>query len=208
MKPTLVWNIGRVICRPFTSRVFDLKVYGRKHVPKTGGVLIVSNHQSYLDPVLFGVQLDRPMSYLAKSELFENPVLSLLIRSLNAFPVQQGKGDVGAVKETISRLKEGHMLNIYPEGTRTLDGELAEIQSGVALVIRRAGVPVVPAVIEGSYEAWPKGAKIFHRHPIRVMYGPPLAMTHMKGPEIVQTIDTTFKKMIAELRAKGNCDHV
>src|SRR5438876_4866321 len=112
----LVWNLGRTICRTITSRMFDLKVYGLEHVPKTGGVLIISNHQSYLDPVLLGVQIPRPMSYLAKSELFAIPGFGWLIRQLNAFPVRQGEGDVAAVRETIRRLQEGHMLNIIPEG--------------------------------------------------------------------------------------------
>src|SRR4051812_8155939 len=156
MKPTPIWNFGRMVCRPFCSAMFDLKVYGKEHVPKSGGVLIVSNHQSYLDPVLLGVQIERPMSYLAKSELFF-PGFGPLIRALNAFPVRQGEGDVGAMKETIRRLQEGHMLNIFPEGTRTLTGEIDAIQPGVALVIRRAHVPVIPAVIDGSFKAWPKG---------------------------------------------------
>ena len=96
--------------------VFDLKVYGRHHVPAKGGVLLISNHQSYLDPVLIGVYLERPMTYMAKSELFENKHFGWLIRALNAFPIKQRAGDVGAIKETIKRLKTGALLNVFPEG--------------------------------------------------------------------------------------------
>ena len=144
-RQTLVYRIGRIMCRMWVDRAFDLKVYNANYVPRRGGVLIVSNHQSYLDPVLLAVKLHRPLSYMAKSELFENPFLAWLIRNLNAYPVRQGEGDVGAVKETIRRLQEGHALNLYPEGTRSPDGTLQPLLPGVGLIVRRAGVPVVPA---------------------------------------------------------------
>ena len=155
--PHPLWKLAQVIVRVGTSVLFDLKVYGREHVPLEGGALMISNHQSLLDPAVLGAQLWRPMSYLAKSELWKNPIFGWVITRLNAFPVRQGAGDVGAIKETIARLHEGHLLNIYPEGSRTEDGELLPIQPGAALVIRRAGVLVVPAVVDGSYYAWPKG---------------------------------------------------
>jgi 1-acyl-sn-glycerol-3-phosphate acyltransferase len=200
---TPLWMVLQAVARILTTVLFDLKVYGARHVPPHGGVLVVSNHQSYLDPVLVAVQLRRPMSFLGKSELFRNRFFAWLIRSLNAFPVRQGAGDVGAVKETINRLQAGHLLNIYPEGSRTEDGELLPILAGVALVIRRAGVPVVPCVIGGSYDAWPKGTKVPRPHPIRVLYGPPMDLSGAKPAEIVRTIDQTFRRMLDELRAKA-----
>ena len=113
---SLAWRSCQVLARVLTTLLFDLKVFGRHNVPKRGGVLIVSNHQSNLDPVLMAVRLSRPLNYIAKSELFEGRVGGWLLRRLfNAFPVRQGAGDVGAVKETIQRLQEGHVLNIYPE---------------------------------------------------------------------------------------------
>src|SRR5688500_15169460 len=112
--PSWLWKLAQVVTRIGTTLYFDLKVYGKENVPGRGGVLLVSNHQSYLDPPLLGAHLPRPMSYLAKSELFENPVVAAIISWLNAFPVRQGAGDVGAVKETIRRLRQGHMLNVFP----------------------------------------------------------------------------------------------
>jgi 1-acyl-sn-glycerol-3-phosphate acyltransferase len=199
--PGVFWEISRMFCRPFCVFLFDLKVYGRHHVPNTGGVLIVSNHQSYLDPVLVGVYLRRPMSFLAKSELFSgNRFFAWLIRRLRAFPVKQGAGDVGAVREMVRRLKEGHVLNLYPEGSRTETGEIAPIEAGAALVIRRAGVPVVPVAIDGSFDAWPKGRKRFRPYPIRVLYGPPMQIEGMKAAEITEVIDRTLHRMLEELR--------
>jgi len=200
-EPTLFWRMCRMIARPVMTLMFELKVYGRHHVPRRGGCLIVSNHQSYLDPVLIGVLLPRPMAYLAKSELFKNKYFSWLIRSLHAFPIRQGRGDVGAMKELITRLKQGYLLCVYVEGTRTETGELLPVESGAALVVRRAGVPVIPCVIEGSFQAWPRTQKMFHSHPVSVMYGPPLKVEGLKANEITQLIERTLHEMFAELRA-------
>jgi 1-acyl-sn-glycerol-3-phosphate acyltransferase len=200
MKPHPVWKSLQALCRVITTCMFDLKVYGAHRVPAEGGVLLISNHQSYLDPVLLGVRLKRPLSYMAKSELFRNPVFAWLIRSLGAFPVKQGAGDVGAMKETIARLQEGRALNIFPEGSRTETGELLPIEKGVGLVIRKAKVPVVPVVIDGSFGAWPKGHKLFRSHPIRILYGHPIDMSSMDREQIIQTIGPMFTAMLSELR--------
>ena len=204
VKEPLIYSVGRIFARPWADLWFDLKVYGVEKVPKRGGVLIVSNHQSFLDPVLFAVKLPRPLSFFAKSELFENKYFGAFIRSLNAFPVRQGEGDIGAVKEVIRRLQEGHALNVYPEGARTRDGELDKMQPGVGLMIRRAQVPVVPAVIDGSFQAWPRGSgqKIFKPHPIRIVFGDAVELHHLKAPHLIERIGTTLNTMLNDLRRR------
>jgi 1-acyl-sn-glycerol-3-phosphate acyltransferase len=202
VNPTLAWNFFRMFARLAASTFFGLKAYNTHYVPRRGGVLLVANHQSYLDPVLLGVFLRRHMSYLAKSELFTNKYFSWLIRTLNAFPVKQGTGDVGAVRETIKRLREGHMLNIFPEGSRSLDGEIAPLLPGAALVVKKAGVPIIPVVIEGSFKAWPKGSKLFRAHPVSVMYGPPLDVRGLDARQITDLIDRTLRTMFADLRQR------
>jgi 1-acyl-sn-glycerol-3-phosphate acyltransferase len=197
---TWLWRAGRMLCRAFSWLWFDLKTYGKEHVPAEGGVLLIANHQSYLDPILVAVHLKRPVSFFAKSELFENRYFGWLIRNLHAFPVKQGAADVGAVKEAVARLKEGHVLNIYPEGSRSDDGELLPIQPGVALIVRKAGVPIVPVIIDGSFDAWPRTRKIPHPHRIKVLYGPPLQIDGLKGEAIVRLIDETFHKMFADVK--------
>jgi 1-acyl-sn-glycerol-3-phosphate acyltransferase len=201
MKATPTWKFLQGICRVTTTLMFDLKVYGLHNVPPEGGLLLVSNHQSYLDPVLLGVRLRRPLSYLAKSQLFKNPAFAWLIRSLGAFPVKQGAGDVGAMKETIARLQAGDALNIYPEGSRTENGKMLPMEKGIGLVVRKAKVPVVPVVIDGSFRAWPRGRTMFRSSPIRVMYGPPLDLTNLNRDEIVEAIDRTLTTMLTDLRA-------
>jgi 1-acyl-sn-glycerol-3-phosphate acyltransferase len=197
---TLLWRAGRMICRAFCWLWFDLRTYGKENVPCDGGALLIANHQSYLDPILVAVHLKRPVSFFAKSELFENKYFGWLIRNLHAFPVKQGAGDVGAVKEAVARLKEGHMLNIYPEGSRTDDGNLLPIQSGVALIVRKAGVPIVPVIIDGSFDAWPRRQKFPKPHRIKVLYGAPLPIDGLKGEAIVRLIDETFHKMAADVK--------
>jgi 1-acyl-sn-glycerol-3-phosphate acyltransferase len=200
-KASFMWKMAQLLVRVWTTVTFDLKVYGLNNVPRTGGVLMVSNHQSLLDPLLLGARLRRPMSYMAKSELFTNKAFGRLIRSVGAFPVRQGAGDVGAIRETVARLQEGRMLNIFPEGARTEDGQIGPMQPGVALVVRRAGVPIVPVAIDGSYEAWPKGSRSFRRHPIRLVYGPPLDVTGMKADAVVKLIDQSIRTLFDRLRS-------
>jgi 1-acyl-sn-glycerol-3-phosphate acyltransferase len=200
------WKFTQAVCRIVTTLAFDLKASGTEYMPPTGGVLIVSNHQSYLDPVLIAVKLKRPMSYMAKSELFKNPAFAKLIRELNAFPIHRGKGDKGAIEETVRRLKAGYLLNIFPEGTRTPDGQIQPMQRGVALVVRRANVPIVPAVLEGSFRSWSGGRKIPRAAFIRVAYGPPFDATGMKPDAIMQWMETTLRTMHAELCAKMRAD--
>jgi len=199
-----LWKCLQVVARVLTTLLFDLKVYGRRHVPARGGVLIVSNHQSALDPVVLAVRLSRPMNYLAKSELFQYRCFTRLLRVVNAFPVRQGAGDVRAVKETIQRLQEGHLMNVYPEGARTLDGEIGPMQKGVALIIERARVAVVPAVIVGAFEAWPIQRRVFTCRPIRIQYGPPMDLTGLERDEIMIVIDRKLREMHESLRA-GSC---
>jgi 1-acyl-sn-glycerol-3-phosphate acyltransferase len=199
---TPIWILIQQCARIVTTVFFDLKTYGIYNVPKTGGVLLVSNHQSFLDPIILSSGLDRTLSYLAKAELFKNRFFGWLISSLNAFPVEQGAGDVSAVKEAIARLQEGHLLNIYPEGSRTLDGEMQPLEKGVALVIRRAKVPVVPVAITGSFKAWPRGTALPKSYPIRIMIGPPIhELWKLDRDAIIAKLDEVLKKMYDDVRA-------
>jgi 1-acyl-sn-glycerol-3-phosphate acyltransferase len=197
---TPTYSFFRTLCRITATVFFDLKVYGVDNVPNTGGVLLLSNHLSFLDPACIGVQLRRPASYLAKSELFEVPVFGKVIPKLNAVPVRQGAGDVGAVRETIKRLKEGRVLTVFPEGARSLDGELQPLAGGFTLIVRKAGVPIVPVGIDGSYQAWKRGASLPTCAPVRVKFGPPLHVQEMKAAEIVTTVESALRGLIADLR--------
>jgi 1-acyl-sn-glycerol-3-phosphate acyltransferase len=200
--------MSKAVSRIATTVLFDLKVSGAQHVPPRGGALIVSNHQSYLDPVVIAVQLRRPIYYIAKSELFDNWFGGWVMRRFfNSFPVRQGAADVGAIKETISRLHAGHLLNIYPEGARTPDGEIGAMQRGVAVVVRKARVPVVPAVIVGAFDAWPLYCKMWRPRPISVLFGPPIEVADLPSEQILDRIAHTLRAMFHVERAQFEMDH-
>ena len=201
-RKTWMYSLGQSFFRMLAIILFDLRAEGVSNIPRRGGVLIVSNHQSFLDPVMLGVKVSRPMSFLAKSELFINRIFGYLIRGVNAFPVRQGEGDVGAVRETIKRLQEGHVLVMFPEGGRCDDGEVQPMQTGIGLIIRRAGptVKVVPAAVAGAFDSWPRGQLLPKPMPIRVKYGEPLELCNLKAAEIIKVIDTEIRRLFEEIR--------
>jgi 1-acyl-sn-glycerol-3-phosphate acyltransferase len=199
----LIWKTLQVVARLLTTWLFDLKIYGLEYIPEYGGALIVSNHQSYLDPIVLGTRLRRPLSYVAKEELFHiTPSFTWLLRALGAFPVRMGYADVRAVKESIDRLHSGFLLNIYPEGARTPDGKIGKLERGVALIERRARVPIIPAVIVGAFEAWPLFRTLPRPWPVRVQFGPPMEIADLPPAEMVAEIDRTLRRMFDELRTR------
>ena len=194
-----IWRCGQLIAQFLMRLFFNLRVTGIEHIPAQGGVLIASNHASYLDPIALAAFLPRPLNFVAKSELFQFKLGAWFLHQLNAFPLRQGKGDVGAVKETIRRLREGHMLNIFPEGNRSPDGNLLPFQKGVALILRRANVPVIPAAIHGTYEAWPLTRKLWRISPVRVAFGAPINLDGLTTDEaITASIESEIRRLLAQ----------
>lgn len=130
---------------------FRIKIVGAENIPSEGGIILAVNHRSNLDPVMAGYSCPRPLTFMAKSELFKNPVFGKLITSLGAFPVHRGSGDIGAVRSAFSILNSGKAMLIFPEGHRVKDGEKPEAQPGVSMIAQRSQVPVIPVFIEGKY---------------------------------------------------------
>ncbi len=152
------------------SVFFRIRVFGRENVPPDGGIIFASNHQSFLDPPLVGVGLNRQVHYMARKSLFGHlRLFTWLIESLNAFPVARDRGDVTAVRETLRRLKRGAAILVFPEATRTYKGEIRAFRPGLFALAGRWGVPVVPTAIEGAYESWPRTRSF--PMPARVMVG-------------------------------------
>ena len=122
---------GYAVCRMVAQMLFTFlvrgRVFGTHHVPRQGGVLLVSNHQSFLDPVLATLAIPRECNYMARDTLFRQPQFRRLIEYLNAFPVKRNTADLGAIKETLRRLKAGRVVLTFPEGTRTVDGSIGPI---------------------------------------------------------------------------------
>jgi 1-acyl-sn-glycerol-3-phosphate acyltransferase len=161
-------------CYAISQIWFRFRFSGKGHVPVEGPVLLVSNHQSNLDPVLVGIACPRQLKYLARQGLFFWP-FSLWIRSLGAVPIDRERGALSGIRTTLDLLKRQNAVLVFPEGSRTADGNLFPMLPGFCLLARRSGATIVPIGIVGAYEALPRGAVLARPHPIRLAFGPPIS---------------------------------
>lgn len=159
------------------------RVFGLGNVPAKGPVLLACNHQSFFDPIIVALPLPREVHFMARDTLFRNRWFRKLISFLNAFPVKRSTAHIGAIKEALRRLKAGAALVTFPEGTRTRDGRIDRLQPGIIAVARRADCPIVPAIIEGAREIWPRDRKLPGLARIWVEYGVPIHPEQLAGLE-------------------------
>ncbi|MEN7974149.1 MAG: lysophospholipid acyltransferase family protein, partial [Verrucomicrobiota bacterium] len=167
----------------FSTRIFKLfllvwhrlRVRGSENIPEQGGVLIASNHASFLDPPVVGVGYRaRPVRFMARDTLWNSKFGTWWMDKVGCIPVSRGTGDMKALKLTIKSLKEGKAVSMFPEGTRTEDGELQEAKGGIGFIIEKSGCVVVPAYIDGTYKAHPKGTKFIKPCKLTITYGKPI----------------------------------
>lgn len=137
-----------------------MKTIGRSHIPRTGGLLILSNHRSDCDPVAVQVACKRPIRFMAKSELFQMFFVKTVLRWLKCFPVKRGEPDKSAIKHAIETLKAGQCVGVFPEGQLTETGELQELKPGIALIVRMAGVPVICCGLRNTERMVPYGSYV------------------------------------------------
>ncbi len=158
--------------------LYRFRAYGSKRLPASGAVLLVANHQSYLDPPAIGVGIShRHLDYIARMGLFDSRVLAWLLTQFNSLPIREQGGDTAAIKEILRRLESGRAVLIFPEGTRTFDGSMMEFKRGIAVLVKRSRCPVVPVAVEGCFDAWPRQRKwpFLWGKRIAVSYGKPIA---------------------------------
>src|SRR3954451_23576739 len=169
----------RVLRRTVAVWLYGLRIEGRDHWPATGGGLICANHQSMFDPPLVGLTCSRRMNYLARDTLFRVPGLAQLITFLDAIPIDREGGGLAGLKETLRRLKAGELVLIFPEGTRTHDGEVAPLKPGFISVARRSRVPLIPVGLDGAYQAWPRSAPVPRLGRVAVVIGQPISASEI-----------------------------
>jgi 1-acyl-sn-glycerol-3-phosphate acyltransferase len=192
------------LCRLLVIVLFRYRSHGQGHVPSQGGALLLSSHQSFLDPVLIGVPVFRPLNYLARQTLFGFAPLRWLMLSLSAIPIDREGLGMAGLKETLRRLKRGEVVVIFPEGTRTPDGRLQPLKPGFAALARRAGVPLLPAAIVGAFECWPRAARWPRRGHIRVHFGRPILpeeIARYDDRQLVQEVERRIAACDAAARA-------
>ncbi len=163
---------------------FRVQAVHPERIPRAGGCLIASNHASYLDPPLVGTTVKkRVVHFMARDTLFRFPLMRWFYENIGTISIDRTRGDLSALKRAIQVMKAGHVVCLFPEGTRTLDGRLQEPKAGVGFLIAKAGVPVIPVYIQGSYQAYPKGASWMKPVKIRVIYGEPVNPAELLGPD-------------------------
>ncbi len=177
---------------------YRLKRIGVGHVPSSGAVLMVANHQSFLDPPAVAVGIrHRQTDFLARGGLFSFKPFGWLIKQLHAMPIKQGAGDAGAMKATIAKMNAGKMMVVFPEGSRTPDGEMHPFQRGIAVLLKRTDCQIVPVGIAGAFDAWPRHKKLprlFTKH-IVVCYGEPIDAKALMEAGTDQALDTLFEQV-------------
>ena len=160
-----------------------LYVIGTENVPDYGPVLMVSNHISYLDPVAIGDASPRRVVFMAKAQLFDVKPLGYLLRGVDSFPVKRGEADRSAFKNTLAMIAEERCVCIFPEGTRVMDGELGEAESGAGVFATRTGCPVVPVYVHNTNKMLDYKGKL-HRAPVTVVFGQPFRLPKEMDKEV------------------------
>src|SRR5690625_5734041 len=147
------------------NNMLKIRVKDKENVTKKGPVIVCSNHTSNFDPPVLGITFPRTVNFMAKEELFRKKSLGWLLTRLNAFPVKRGFRDRQALRTGLKRLEEGHVLGLFPEGTRSKDGQLKQGLAGARFFAMRSKATVIPCAIIGSYEKFT---------PLKVVYGNPI----------------------------------
>ncbi|MFF8093642.1 lysophospholipid acyltransferase family protein [Streptomyces sp. NPDC016675] len=179
-----------VLLGPLLRLLFRPRIEGLDHVPASGAAIIAGNHLSFSDHFLMPAVLRRRITFLAKAEYFTGPgikgrLTAFFFRSAGQIPVDRSGKDAGqaAIREGLGVLGKDELLGIYPEGTRSHDGRLYKGKVGVAVMALRAGAPVVPCAMIGTFEAQPPGRKIPKLHPVVIRFGEPLDFSRYAGME-------------------------
>jgi len=204
LKARWFW-LARWICRVFCILFFRLCVYGKENIPDKGAFILVGNHQSYLDPIFCGVPLKRHLYFLARDSLFVNRLFGWLLSSVNTIPVRRSKADLSAMKKVIGKLKDGGGACLFPEATRTRDGKITPFKLGFGLLCRRGEAAVVPVLIDGAFECWPRHKKIFSPGRILVRYGKVITtkeVRKMNDRELAENLTDTLRRMQTKSRVK------
>ncbi len=190
-----IWyNALRSLLRMVAVIGWQVRHTGIENIPPEGAVLVVSNHQSHLDPPIVGMGVRRRMNYLARETLFRFRPLGWLIHSVDAIPIDREGIGLSGIKESLRRLKRGEMVLVFPEGTRSEDGEVHRFRPGVTTLAVRSGAAILPVAIEGAYDAWPRHRRFPRPGRVCVHYAPPIL------PDQVAAMDE--RALLAEVEAR------
>lgn len=193
------------LAQALAKTLFAFKVVHRERIIESGGAILAMNHQSYLDPPLAGISCRREIHYLARKTLLDWPIFGRIFPKLNVIPVDQERADMSALKNVIKLVRAGGCTVVFPEGSRTLDGQLQPAQPGLGLIIAKTLAPVVPMRIFGAYEAFPRGGKPRPFTLVTLVVGEPIRFAEAdlegaSGRELYQRLSERVMARIAAIQ--------
>lgn len=191
----VLYSLVRYLIAAIFLLLFRWKITGAHHLPKHGGVIVASNHISNFDPLIIGTAIPRRIHFMAKEELFQNPILRTIIQWLGAFPVKRGAADRTAIRTAMDLLNNGKVVGLFPEGTRSRTGELSSAEPGLAMIAARTGSVVVPAAIIGANNVLRNGSLLPQ---FRVIFGEPIAVE--KGKASKEELEKLTGKIMQEIQ--------
>ncbi|MFK9095354.1 lysophospholipid acyltransferase family protein [Bacillus salipaludis] len=188
------YDFARSVVYTIFKPWYRVEAIGVENIPKEGGVLLCSNHIHNFDPIIVGIMAPRPIHYMAKEEVFRVPVLGGIVRKCNAFPVKRGFSDREALRTGLKILKDGNVFGLFPEGTRSKNGELGKGLSGAGFFALRTEADVIPCAVIGPYKSF---------HKLKVVYGKPIDMDQMRkekasADQVTELIMSEIHKLIME----------
>ena len=197
--PQWYWFAAWVARTLFFKAMGGCRIIGHENVPASGPVIIAPVHSSNLDPPLVGCTCPRILRFMAKEELFRNPLFGRLIKSLGAFPVKRGESDSAAIRRALQWLEDGEVVLVFPEGGRNDGVQMGPVLPGTAVLAKRSGAPVVPVGIGGTTTMWPRGAKRPRRGRSTVVYGRPFNFADATESGDREEFATFLAERIAEV---------
>jgi 1-acyl-sn-glycerol-3-phosphate acyltransferase len=200
----LTYSVAHQVFRELARGFFDFRIVGADRLDFAGSALVCCNHASFLDPPFIGQAFPMPIHFFARKTLFDNPVLGWLLRRWQVIPIDRDKPDAASLKTTIRMLKQGEKVLMFPEGTRCTDGKLLPARAGVGLFIAKSKAPVLPMRLYGTFDAYPKGAKLLKPASVTLVVGelwqPDLtAVEGREGRDVYQGLADEVMRRIAAL---------
>jgi len=183
----MFYKVIRFIGYVLTLLFWPIKTKGENNLIKESSLILAANHVSYLDPIVLGVAVRRQIHFIAKKEVFNIPILGFIIRSLGAIPVDRKKANPVSIKKSFLVLKKGNILGIFPEGARSMNGELLEFNIGLIKIALKTKSPIIPVGINGTFSIYPPKAKFpsfFKRENIYINFGEPIYLDNTRAKDI------------------------
>lgn len=192
----MFYKFFRYICYLLLHLFWFIKIEEEEPLKNEGPYILAANHVSYLDPIVLGVAFKRQVIFIAKKEIFEVPIIGLIVKSLGAIPVDRKKTNPVSMKRSLSLLKNGYVLGIFPEGTRSLDGELLKFNMGMVKIALNTESPIVPIGIVGTFDIFPSKSRIpkfLERKKITIHFGKPMYLDYNRRKDIKYQEESLLK---------------